>query len=80
MIGSPFIGHPEEFYTILGNEFPSDNVTLAEFQEFLQKYPSIKVLIDIKDDSTYKNSSFLEDLVNSVGNERCIVHAFMSNW
>lgn len=75
--GAPYIGHPEEFYTKMGNPFPADNVTLVEFQNFLKDYPSVKVLIDVKDEATFP---FLKGFIKAVGAERCIVHAFIKNW
>lgn len=78
--GSPFIGHPEEFYTKMGHEFPSENVTLDQFQSFMTTHTDVKLLIDIKDDTTYMASNALEVLILSVGAPRCIVHAFIHQW
>lgn len=75
--GHPYIGHPEEFYTKLGKPFPSKNIDILEFQNFLIKNPSIKVLIDIKDEAVYP---FLQQFIQAVGPKRCIVHAFVKNW
>lgn len=75
--GRPYIGHPEEFYTIKGKSFPPATISLEQFECFLNNYSSVKVLIDIKDEITF---SYLEDFVKKVGAERCIVHAFIKNW
>lgn len=75
--GHPYIGHPEEFYTVKKMPFPSNNIGILEFQTFLMKHPSIKVLIDIKDETVYP---FLQQFIKAVGPERCIVHAFIKNW
>lgn len=75
--GTPYIGHPEEFYTKMDKPFPVDNVTLAEFQTFLRDNPSIKVLIDVKDEAAF---SYLEEFIKAVGATRCIVHSFIKNW
>lgn len=74
---SPYIGHPEEFYTILGKQFPAENVTLAEFVIYLKEHPHIKVLLDIKDEAVLP---YLEDFVQTIGSDRCIAHAFIKNW
>lgn len=74
---APYIGHPEEFYTEMGRSFPEKNVSLIEFQEFLRTNPSIKVLIDVKDATTF---TYLEKFIKKIGVERCIVHAFIKNW
>ena len=43
-MGSPFIGHPEEFYTLLGEEkFPEGNVTLEQFLRFMNNNLHIKL-------------------------------------
>lgn len=73
----PYIGHPEECYTVLKNPFPEKNVSLQEFQQFLKSHPSLKVLIDIKDESVFP---YLDLFVREVGSERCIVHACIKNW
>ncbi len=75
--GTPYIGHPEEFYTIMKKPFPKDNVSFDEFINFAINHPSIKILIDIKDKDAFP---YLEKLVNSIGSDRCIVHAFIKNW
>lgn len=75
--GHPYIGHPEEFYTKKGQRFPASNVNILEFQAFLLTHPSIKVLIDIKDETVYP---FLKWFIQTVGAKRCIVHAFIKNW
>lgn len=74
---SPYIGHPEEFYTQLGKKFPSENVTLAQFVAFFKQHPHIKVLLDIKDAAVLP---YLEEFVHTVGANRCIAHAFIKNW
>lgn len=73
----PYIGHPEEFYTKKGQKFPASNVDILEFQTFLLEHPSIRVLIDIKDETVYP---FLKWFMQTVGTKRCIVHAFIKNW
>ena len=75
--GTAYIGHPEEFYTLMGRPFPVGNVSLQEFQAFCAKHPLMKVLIDVKDEAVFPD---LEALVQAVGPERCIVHAFIKNW
>ena len=75
--GRPYIGHPEEFYTLMEKPFPAHNVTLQEFQEFLQENPAVQVLIDIKDATVFP---YLEEFVRLVGAHRCIAHAFINNW
>lgn len=75
--GHPYIGHPEEFYTVKKMPFPSNNIGILEFQAFLIKNPSFKVLIDIKDETVYP---FLQQFIKAVGPERCMVHAFIKNW
>lgn len=75
--GMPYIGHPEEFYTILKKKFPADNVSLDVFQDFLREHPSMKVLIDIKDVTVFP---YLEKFVNEIGAKRCLAHAFIKNW
>ncbi len=74
---APYIGHPEEFYTILEEKFPADNVSLDEFRSFVAEHPSMRVLIDIKDVTVFP---YLEELINEIGPERCIVHAFIKDW
>lgn len=75
--GKPYIGHPEEFYTVLKKPFPAENITLAEFVDFLKQHPRIKVLLDIKDQAVFP---YLKEFVDAVGAERCIAHAFIKNW
>jgi hypothetical protein len=75
--GKPYIGHPEEFYTILKREFPKDNVSLDEFKLFLTENPKIHVLIDIKHVAVL---DYLADFIKSVGPKKCMVHAFIKNW
>jgi hypothetical protein len=75
--GTPYIGHPEEYYTKLGNTFPVGNVSLTEFQSFLKQNPAVKVLIDVKDQAVFP---YLENFIKTVGPDRCIVHAFIKNW
>ena len=78
IVGStPYIGHPKEFYTEMGNSFPSRNVKLEEFQLFMKNNPSLKVLIDVKDERVFP---YLSELIKTVGAKRCIVHAFIKGW
>ncbi len=76
-VNQPYIGHPEKFYTELKKPFPSDNVSLEQFKSFLKNNPSIKVLIDLKDKAVFH---YLEEFIKEIGNERCIVHAFIKDW
>lgn len=80
--GCPFIGHPEEFYTKLGEEeYPDENVTLDTFVAFINKNKNLKLFIDIKDESLYKGTNtVLVDLINTVGPSRVICHAFIEAW
>jgi hypothetical protein len=74
---SPYIGHPEEFYTRMGRPFPKDNLTCEAFLEFLEENPSLYVLIDLKDEACFP---YLEEFVHKVGASRCLVHAFIKDW
>lgn len=76
-INTPYIGHPEKFYTELNKPFPHDNVSLNEFKAFLKNHPSIKVLIDLKDKAAF---TYLEEFIKEIGCQRCIVHAFIKDW
>ncbi|MCH9608761.1 MAG: hypothetical protein S4CHLAM45_06730 [Chlamydiales bacterium] len=75
--GMPYIGHPQEYYTELGWEYPENNVSLEQFKNFLINYPSIQVLIDVKDIAVLP---FVEKFVNAVGAKRCTAHAFVKDW
>lgn len=75
--GLPYIGHPEEFYTKLGRPFPYKNMSFDKFCRFIQKHPSAKILIDLKDEAAFP---YLKSLVQQVGSDRCIVHAFIKEW
>lgn len=73
----PFIGHPESAYTKGSDSFPKDNVSLEEFQQFLKDHPSVKVLIDVKDEAVFP---YLETLIQNIGSHRCLAHAAIKNW
>jgi hypothetical protein len=76
-INQPYIGHPEKFYTEMKREFPVENVSLEQFKIFLKNNPSIKVLLDIKDQTVL---IYLEEFIKEIGSHRCIVHAFIKDW
>jgi hypothetical protein len=76
-IATAYIGHPEEFYTQMEKPFPIDNVSLPLFIDFIKNHPSMKVLIDIKDEAVFP---YLKMIVTSLGSERCICHAFIKDW
>ena len=80
-VGCPFIGHPEEFYTMLGDkEYPEENVKLDTFLRFLNKHKNIKLFVDIKDEEIYTKTTVLKDLMLAVGPNRVICHAFIEAW
>jgi len=74
---TPYIGHPEEFYTKMGRPFPEDNVSLDEFKAFVKIHPNMRVLLDLKDEAVFP---YVETFAKEIGKERCIVHAFIKNW
>lgn len=74
---SPYIGQSEEFYTEMHHSFPKDNVDLEFFLSFLEENYFMKVLIHVKDAAVYP---ILEEFIQKVGPERCMVYAFIKEW
>ncbi|MCI5052787.1 MAG: hypothetical protein MRY21_06615 [Simkaniaceae bacterium] len=75
--GAPYIGHPEEFYTIENHPFLKENLSFQALREYLVAHPDLRVLIDIKDELVIP---YVAALAREIGKERCLVHAFIREW
>ncbi len=73
----PYIGHPQEFYTVLGKEFPKENVTISYAVNQLKLHPEVLVVLDCKDTNAI---SAVASIVGELGAARCLIHAFIKDW
>jgi hypothetical protein len=78
IVNRPYIGHPSPFYEMPHTSFPS-NVSLEKFKQYLLKpgNESIKVLLDIKNKEVIP---YILEFAKEVGKDRCMAHAFISDW
>jgi hypothetical protein len=74
---TPYVGHPNYFYSIESKKYPENNLSFEEIKTFFLQNPKAKVLIDIKDAVALAT---LEQFLIDVGSDRCVVHSFIKEW